>query len=76
MGAHVMPRMQEGGVAPAEQDGALYQPGQDGEVYGSSPHHVMRSAYTKASIHPALTGALLAGVGLTAAAYLTRNARG
>jgi hypothetical protein len=73
MGATLMARLQQGEPVPPEQDGALYGPGRDGRVHGKSPHHVMRSAYTKASLHPALTSAILAGVGLTAAAYLARN---
>ncbi len=74
MGAHVMSRMQETDGPAREHEGALYAAGRDGAVRGSSPHHVMRSLYTRASLNPALTGAMLAGLGITAA-ILTRRSR-
>ncbi len=75
MGAHVMSRMQETGGPARDLGGALYAAGRDGAVRGSSPHHVMRSLYTRASLNPALTGALLAGIGVTAAAILARRSK-
>ena len=75
MGAHVMSRMQGAGGPVPDRQGALYAAGRDGAVRGSSPHHVMRSAYTRASLHPALTGAILAGIGVTAAILTRRSKR-
>ena len=76
LGANVMPALQQGdGPPPVGRDGALYEAGPGGEVRGSSPHHVMRSFYTPASMHPLATGAVLAGAGVAAAALLTRMAR-
>ena len=76
LGANVMPALQQGeGPPPVGRDGALYEAGPGGEVRGSSPHHVMRSFYTPASMHPFATGAVLAGAGVAAAALLTRMAR-
>ncbi|MCX4196296.1 hypothetical protein OMR07_12510 [Methylobacterium organophilum] len=75
MGAQVMSRSQTAGVAGRQRDGALHAAGRDGAVRGGSPHHVMRSAYTRASINPALTGILLAGATAAAAALLGRADR-
>jgi len=75
MGAHLMSRMQETGVPASGQGGALYAAGRDGAVRGSSPHHVMRSLYTRASLNPAMTGAVLAGLGVTAAILARRSRR-
>ena len=74
MGAHVMSRAQQGApAAPADRDGALHRVGHDGAVRGSSPHHVMRSAYTQAVTHPALAMAVIAGAGVMAALLLRRD---
>ncbi|MEE7492263.1 SDR family oxidoreductase [Methylobacterium oryzae] len=75
MGAQVVSRTQKGGVAGKDRDGALHAAGRDGAVRGGSPHHVMRSAYTQASINPVLTGILLAGATAAAAAFLGRAER-
>jgi len=58
------------------RDGALFKAGEDGAVYGDSPHMVLNSAYTKATIDPAVGGAVLAVVGLAGAALLSRRGRG
>jgi short-subunit dehydrogenase len=75
LGSPAIAAIEEAGAPPIDPDGALYKPGIDGEVHGNSPHHVMRSAYTKASVHPLLTGALLAGAGLATAALVSRSRR-
>ena len=49
------------------REGNLFAAGQDGAVYGDSPHLVMNSAYTKATLHPALSGAVLVAAGLASA---------
>ena len=58
-----------------DPEGSLYKAGDDGEVRGDSEHLVRRSTYTKTTMHPVLTGALLAGIGLTAAALSNRRDR-
>ncbi|SDA21308.1 Short-chain dehydrogenase [Methylobacterium sp. UNC378MF] len=75
MGARIVAKTQKGGVAGKDRDGALRAAGRDGAVRGSSPHHVMRSVYTRASINPVLTGILLAGATAAAASLLGRADR-
>jgi short-subunit dehydrogenase len=59
-----------------EPAGALYQPGVGGRVHGDHPGHVMRrSIYTRSSLHPAMTGALVAAAGVAAAAMLRPRRR-
>ena len=74
MGAHLMAPMQQGHDPASVSDDALYAAGQDGAVNGQSPHHVMRSLYTKAATHPLATQAVLAGL-LVAGAVLARGSR-
>ncbi len=52
------------------REGALFKAGQDGAVHGDSPHLVMSSVYTKATLHPVLSRAVLGLVGLAGAAAL------
>ncbi|MHB2207841.1 SDR family oxidoreductase [Methylobacterium sp. CM6257] len=75
MGAHVVAKTQKAGAAGEGRNGALYKAGRDGAVRGGSPHHVMRSVYTQASINPVLTGILLAGATAAAASLLARPGR-
>ena len=75
VGANFMPQAQIARGPVVDPEGALYNPGQGGQVRGSSPHHVMRSLYTPASTHTAMSGALLVGFGLAAAAALSRSQR-
>lgn len=75
LGSPAVATMEEGGRPAIDPDGALYKPGIDGEVRGRSPHHVMRSAYTRASLRPVVTGTLLAGAGLATAALIGRARR-
>lgn len=56
-------------------EGALFKAGQDGAVHGDSPHLVMTSLYTKATLNPALSGAVLAVIGFAGAAFLARRPR-
>lgn len=54
--------------------GALFDLGQDGSVHGDSPHFVLKSAYTKASINPGVSSALLvAAFGLAGIAVALGN---
>ncbi|WP_041778901.1 SDR family oxidoreductase [Beijerinckia indica] len=61
MGTHLLTKTQDIDGYGAIDENALYKPGHDGEIHGKTPHHVMHSTYTKASLHPALTNVLLAG---------------
>jgi short-subunit dehydrogenase len=49
----------------ATRTDSLHAPSEDGAERGGYPGHVVESSiYTKASLHPVLTGALIAGAGL------------
>ncbi len=62
---------------PRDPAGALHQPGQDGRVRGDHPGYVMRtSAYTRATLHPVVTGAMMAGAGLALAAMMLGKGNG
>jgi hypothetical protein len=51
---------------PGRRD-SLYEPLADGRERGGYPGHVAESSvYTKASVHPLITGSLLAGLGFAA----------
>jgi short-subunit dehydrogenase len=55
----------------ADRRDSLHAPSEDGAERGDYEGHVMQSSvYTKASLHPILTGALIAGAGLALAAWL------
>lgn len=71
----VMSRAQRSAEPPRDPQGALHQPGPDGHVRGSYPGYVRRtSTYTRAQLHPLTTSAVVAGVGLAAAALMRRRA--
>jgi len=57
-------------MATTPCDGTLFRPGEDGEVHGSSPHFVRRSVYTRASLNPVASVAVLAISGLASAAFM------
>ncbi|GAB3820879.1 SDR family oxidoreductase [Pontibacter rugosus] len=60
---------------PAQHhDGSLHQPGQDGEVHGNYKGHVMKtSLYTRASMHPLITSAVVAAASAAAIALFGNN---
>ena len=63
---------------PAKEDreDSLHAPSRDGEERGRYPGHVAESSlYTKASLHPILTGTLLFGAGLALAQFLPAAGR-
>lgn len=62
---------------PNDRDpaGNLYAPAEDGQTRGDSDRLMMRSAYTKASEYPLMTGAALAAIGVGALGLLFRNNR-
>jgi short-subunit dehydrogenase len=59
--------------AGEDKEGALHQSGHGGDVHGDSPHRVMRSTYTKASMRPVFSSAIMAGAGAVAAGFLSRR---
>ena len=57
-------------------EGSLYQAGFGGEERGDQPGHVMeRSFYTRSSLHPLLTGAVLATAGVAAGVVIQAKRR-
>lgn len=71
----LMAGQQLGAEPPRDPNGALYQPRQDGHVRGDHPGMVRHtSTYTRATLNPLTTGAVMAGVGLAAAALMKRRA--
>jgi hypothetical protein len=62
--------------APPSRRDALFAPSNDLSERGDYEGHTMESsAYTKASLHPLLTGGLLLAAGVAAAALLAGTAR-
>ena len=60
---------------PRDPAGALHAPTGDGRVRGDAPGYVMRtSAYTRASLHPLATAAVLAGSAAAVAGFLLLGA--
>ena len=56
---------------PRDREGALHRAGRGGRVRGDHPGYVMRrSLYTRASLHPTLTGAATAMAGVAVLAWL------
>jgi short-subunit dehydrogenase len=52
---------------PGNRPDSLYAPSADGEERGRYPGHVAESSvYTKASVHPLITGSVIAGLGIAA----------
>jgi hypothetical protein len=67
-----MMRQQLRDEPPRNPDGTLHQVGGNGRVHGDHPGLVMkRSLYTRASLHPIITGALLGAVSVAAIALLS-----
>ena len=76
IGAHVIPgQSMRNEPAGEDRDGILHQPGQGGAVHGDTPHHMMRSTYTRATLRPVLSSAMLAGAGAVAVSLLNRKIR-
>lgn len=74
LAAKTMSRAQFRKEAAREPSGALHEPGVGGHVRGDYPGHVMRTSYyTRASMHPMLTGALLGAAGAAAVALYRRR---
>lgn len=77
MGSRVMTHQQQRDEPARDPDGALHQAGVGGDARGEHPGHVMRtSLYTRASLHPAVTSALVLGLGVAAYAWAHRSTNG
>lgn len=62
--------------SPAGRTDSLHGPSEDGRERGTYPGHVAESSlYTKASLHPVATGALLFGAGLVLSTLIPRLGR-
>jgi hypothetical protein len=67
LGAAFFDLQQSERETPAGRRDSLYAPAADGRERGGYPGHVAESSvYTKASVHPLITGSLLAGLGFAA----------
>jgi NADP-dependent 3-hydroxy acid dehydrogenase YdfG len=71
-----MAGLQQRAEPPRRPEGSLYEAGVGGRTAGSHPGYVMRrSLYTRSALHPLTTAAVVAGVGLAAAASLIGGSR-
>jgi hypothetical protein len=76
VGENFLIDQQLGDQPPRNPEGALHASGKDGEVRGDHAGHAMNSSlYTRASLHPVLTGAALAAVGVAAAFWQAKYRR-
>ena len=67
MESMMIKQQQSGEPKPANRQDSLYAPSADGEERGRYPGHVAESSlYTKASVHPLITGSVIAGIGIAA----------
>lgn len=72
--SRTMPDQQRRPEPPRNPEGTLYRAGMDGRVRGDHPGYVMkRSFYTRSSVHPAISGALLAAAGVAVVALARRR---
>ncbi len=76
--APVVTALQKRGDPPQDAQDALHAPAQpDGATRGTHPGYVMRtSAYTRSTLHPLPTTALVAGLGAAAALLVRASTRG
>jgi short-subunit dehydrogenase len=73
--SRTMPNQQQRDEPPRDPAGSLYEAGVDGRVHGDHPGYVMkRSLYTRSSLNPMLTGALVAAAGMAVMAINRRHA--
>ena len=69
--ADISEKVEKRDEPPRQPEGNLYQAGRGGQARGDHPGYVMKtSAYTRASLHPLLTGAVLAAGGVALLALL------
>ncbi|HEX6648402.1 MAG TPA: SDR family oxidoreductase [Pyrinomonadaceae bacterium] len=67
MEARMFSVQQSGKPKPPNRRDSLHAPAKDGDERGGYPGHVSESSiYTKAALHPVITGSLIAGLGLVA----------
>ena len=76
MEASMFDLQKSGEPTKEDREDSLHAPSKDGAERGGYPGHVAESSlYTKASLHPVLTGALLFGAGLALARFLPTDGR-
>ncbi|AKD05059.1 SDR family oxidoreductase [Pontibacter korlensis] len=69
-----MTDMQKRKEPALHKEGSLHKAGEDGRVDGNYEGHVMRtSLYTRASMHPVVTGAVVAAAGAAAVALIGKK---
>ena len=75
MNEKVTMKMQARDEPPRHRNGSLHSPDvRDGKVHGDHPGYVMKkSFYTRASLHPVITGAFVTLAGGIALALLSRQ---
>jgi len=67
MEARMLDQQKSDRPKPANRPDSLHAPSADGEERGGYPGHVSESSvYTKASVHPVITGSVIAGLGIAA----------
>lgn len=72
IGENVLMNQEYRNEPPRNPRGTLYEPGANGQVHGDHPGYVMKtSMYTRAALHPMITGTILAAIGMGAVALLT-----
>lgn len=72
--SRLTPRQQKRDELPRDPEGTLYHAGMDGRIRGDHPGRVMGSSlYTRASINPVMTSAILAGAAFAATALVRRG---
>ncbi|PRY14224.1 short-subunit dehydrogenase [Pontibacter ummariensis] len=55
----------------SHREGSLHQPGEDGQTHGDHKGYVMKNSfYTRAKMHPMMTGAIVAAAGAAAIAFV------
>ncbi|MFD2512448.1 SDR family oxidoreductase [Pontibacter locisalis] len=71
-----MTGMQVRDTAARHHEGSLHEPGEDGHVHGNHKGYVRKkSLYTRATMHPVVTGAVVAAASAAAIAYLGSKRR-
>jgi short-subunit dehydrogenase len=76
LGAHVVSKLELRSKPPQHRFGALHEGRSDGRNHGDQPGYVMKSSlYTRAALHPVMTGALIAAAGLAVAGFFSSSSK-
>ena len=74
VGEKMMTKMQYKDKPARNRDGSLHEHGEGGKMHGDYEGHVMKTSfYTRASMHPAITGAAVLAAGAAAYVLLGRK---